>query len=300
VNRERRRHRGWVLRFPMRRGLLYLVLGVGAVLSLWPFYWMVLTSLRSYSQYYTWPPNLLPTDLTTENYQALFRSGYELALGKAKFSLAVPFYVSLENSFIIALGYVLLGLFLCSLAGFAFAKYDFPGKGVLFFLLLASMMIPQFVILIPLYVMMSRLHLVNTYIGIILPFVANAFGIFWMRQYMSTLPNELIDAAVVDGASPFQIYRKIILPLSRPALAALGFFFFMSQWNDFLWPFIMLTSERKYTMPIFLQNMQRMVEITPYPLIMAGSTIAVIPLLIGFAIMQEQFISGLTAGSLRQ
>jgi ABC-type glycerol-3-phosphate transport system permease component len=117
---------------------------------------------------------------------------------------------------------------------------------------------------------------------------------------MSTLPNELIDAAVVDGASPFQIYRRIILPLSRPALAALGFFFFMSQWNDFLWPLIMLTSERMYTMPIFLQNLQRMVEITPYPLIMAGSTIAVIPLLIGFAVMQEQFISGLTAGSLRQ
>lgn len=300
--RDRRSRLGRsILGGPVGKGFLYLVLGVGVIVSLVPFYWMVLSSFRGYREYFTWPPNLLPTGLTTVNYRLLlFGAGEEITYGKWTFSLSTPFYLSIANSAIIAIGYTLLALFFCSMAGFAFAKYDFPGKNLLFGLLLATMMIPSFAVVIPLYVMMSKLHLVNTYWGVILPFAASAFGIFWLRQYMSTLPDELIDAATVDGASPFQIYYSIILPLSRPALGALGFFLFMGQWNAFLWPLLMLTSERMYTAPIFLQNLQRMVEITPYPLILAGSTICVIPLLIGFALMQEQFIAGLTAGALRQ
>lgn len=278
--------------------LLYVVLLAGVVLSLWPFYWMVLTSFRGYADFYTWPPELLPVNLTRENYRALFGLEGGLVYGKWTMAASTPFHRSAVNSFIIASASTLLGLLFSSMAGFAFAKYDFPGRETLFVVLLATMMLPQFVILIPLFVMMSRLHLINTYAGVILPSCASAFGILWLRQYMSSLPSELLDAAIIDGASHYRVYWRIFLPLSKPALSALGFLLFMGQWNDFLWPLVMLTSERMYTIPIFLQNLQRMVEMPPYPLIMAGSTIAVIPLLIGFAIMQEQFIAGLTAGAL--
>lgn len=288
-------------RLPLRRAFLYVILLVIALISLWPFYWMALISLRSIADYYTWPPQLLPIGLTPENYINLLVANRPIDVAAAgSLTIKVPFYRNVLNSLTIALGYTVLSVFIASLAGFAFSKYSFPGKEVLFALLLASMMIPPYILLIPLFVLISRLHLANTYLGVILPWAGSAFGIFWMRQYISSIPDELIDAAVIDGASPFQVFRSVILPLSRPGVAALAFLMFLTSWNDFLWPLIVLRKSEMQTIPVALSALEGQLDRVPYPLIMAGSTISVIPIIILFLLVQRQFIAGLISGGVNR
>jgi ABC-type glycerol-3-phosphate transport system permease component len=204
------------------------------------------------------------------------------------------------NSAMITVSYMVLSLFFSSMGGFGFAKYDFRFRGPLFAILLGSMMIPFYVILIPLFVMMVRIQWVDTYQALVIPFSAGAFGIFLMRQYMVTLPTELMDAARIDGASEFRIFLQIFLPLSRPALATLAILNFMGSWNSFLWPLIILRSPEKFTLPLGMANLLGtwMGERLWGP-VMAGAFLTALPILILFVLMQKQLIAGMTLGAIR-
>jgi ABC-type glycerol-3-phosphate transport system permease component len=189
---------------------------------------------------------------------------------------------------------------LCSLGGYAFAKYTrAPGHNKLFVFVLGTMMIPGAVTLIPVFMVLCKLHMVNTYWAIIIPGAANAFGIFWMRQYIgSNLPSDLIDAARIDGCGEFGIYWRIALPVARPALAALGILFLIGIWNNLMWAYIVLRTEDMYTLPLMIYLLNGELR-TPYELIMASGLVATLPLVIAFLLFQKHFIQGIMAGSIK-
>jgi ABC-type glycerol-3-phosphate transport system permease component len=220
-----------------------------------------------------------------ENYQTAFTS--------------LPLLRNLGNSVIIAGVYTVGALFLCSLAAFAFAKFTFPGRNGLFTILLGTMMVPALMTLLPSFIIMSNLQWVNTYQSVIVPGLANAFGIFFMRQYMIGIPDELIDAARVDGAGSFRIFWRIMLPLCRPALAVLAIMQVISQWNQFLWPLIMLRDNSMYTIVLAVAALPSSNFNTPWGVVMVGGTVAVLPLIITFLIMQRGIIAGIMAGGLK-
>ena len=204
------------------------------------------------------------------------------------------------NSSIIALGHCSLALFLCSLAGYAFAKFPrAPGRDKLFAFVLATMMIPGAVTLIPVFVVLCKLHAVNTYWAMIFPGAAGAFGIFWMRQYISTnVHDDLIDAARIDGCTEFGIYWRIVVPIAKPALAALGILLLIGVWNNLMWAFIVLRTDDMYTLPLVIYLLNGELR-TPYEVIMAASLLATLPLVIAFLLFQRQFIQGITAGAIK-
>ena len=226
-----------------RPGVLigYLILIVLTVVAIFPFYWMLVGSFTPLGDLFARPPALWPRHPTIDNYFQLFDR--------------IPFGRNLLNSFIISFSYAVLALFLSTLAGFGFAKYRFPGREVLFYLMIATLMLPDEVLVIPLFIVMSQIGWVDTYQGAVLPGVASAFGIFWMRQYMSSIPDEMLDAARIDGASEPQIYWRLILPVLGPGLAALAIILFMRSWNAFLWPLVVLRSESMYTVPLSLARL---------------------------------------------
>ncbi len=268
----------------MKKTILYIVLIILGILFLIPFYWMFISSVKPPSDIFSFPPKLIPVRFSLENFTTLFKE--------------TSYLRSVLNSMIVASLATLISLFFCSMGGFGFAKYSFPGKKGLFYFLLGTMMIPPAVRLIPLFVMMTNIGWIDTYRAIIIPGAANAFGIFWMRQYMSSIPDELVDAGRIDGCNDFGIYWRIFLPIARPALSALAIFLFMTQWNNFLWPLIILRSEFMYTIPVVLAQLQGMTY-TPYGQILAGSALATLPILIVFFAMQKQFIAGITQGAVK-
>ncbi len=192
---------------------------------------------------------------------------------------------------------MLLGVFLDSLAAFAFAKYEFPAKRLLFALLLATLMIPYPVTLVPTFFIFANLGFYNTYAALIVPGVVSAFGIFLVRQYMQNIPNEMIDAARVDGATDFQVYRRIILPAARPVLAALAVFRFIYQWNTYLYPLVLTNKDSMKTVQLGIATMEDMHGTVDYGMQMAGSALAVIPILLVYSFLQKHFIAGITMGS---
>ena len=203
------------------------------------------------------------------------------------------------NSLLLSFSVTVISLFFNSMAGFAFAKYRFIGKKKLFNLLLSSMIIPSQVTMLPLFLMLKSIGLINTYMAIIIPGLANIFGIFLIRQYILAIPDSLIEAAKIDGATDFQIYRKIILPLAIPILVTLAIFTFLGTWNDFLWPLIALTDDSMYTLPVALANL--MGEHTKDPeLMMAGSVLTIIPVIIVFLVLQKYYIKGIMMGSVKE
>jgi len=203
------------------------------------------------------------------------------------------------NSLFLSLSVTLVSLLFNSMAGYAFAKYRFAGKKFIFNLLLSSMIIPSQVTMLPLFLMLKSMGLINTYMAIIIPGMANIFGIFLIRQYCLAIPDSLIEAARMDGATDFQIYRKIILPLAVPILVTLAIFSFMGTWNDFLWPLIALTDDSMYTLPVSLANL--MLEHTKDPeLMMAGSVVTIIPVIIVFLVLQKYYIKGIMMGSVKE
>ena len=211
-----------------------------------------------------------------------------------------PLLRAFFNTTLIAVAQVSLTLLLCSMAGLAFARYrNAPGHKWLFGFVLATMMIPGAVTTIPVFIVLAKLHLINSYWAMILPGAANAFGIFWMRQYISqNVPDSLYDAAAIDGAGPFATYWQIVVPIIKPALAALGVLVLISSWNNLMWAFITLRTENMQTMPLLIYLMQGE-QRTPYGLIMAGGLIATAPLVVAFLIFQRAFISGVTAGAVK-
>jgi ABC-type glycerol-3-phosphate transport system permease component len=267
-------------------GALYVILVVAAFLSLVPFYWMLISSFKPLNDILTIPVTLVPPRPTLENYQLL--------LTQTKFAQ------SMFNTLFVAGVNVLLQTFLCSLAGFAFAKYRFRWRNLLFTLVLGTVMIPASVQLVPNYILMANIGWLDTWLPLIIPTAANAFGIFWMRQYMYSVPDELLDAGRLDGASEFGLYWRIVLPVTRPALGALALFVFTTSWNEFLLPLVYLRSEERYTVQLLISNIFRQRFQQNFHLLMAASVLAIIPMTILFATVQRQFIAGLTLGSLKE
>lgn len=270
----------------LRMIVVYGILVTAAFLSLLPFYWMIMSSLKPLNEILTIPVMLLPANPTLENYQLLFTE--------------TLFARSIFNSVCVASANVVIQVFLCSLAGYAFAKYRFRGRNLLFTLVLGTVMIPVSVQLVPNYILMSRLRWLDTWLPLIIPTAANAFGIFWMRQYMYTIPDELLDAGRLDGAGEFGLFWRVAAPLARPGMGALALFVFTTSWNEFLLPLVYLRSQDVYTVQLMISSIFRTRFQQNFHLLMSASTLAIIPMTILFIVLQRQFITGLTVGSLKE
>lgn len=273
-----------LLRLRPGRLLIVLLLVAGAVVSVFPFYWMVVSSTHSTTELFRSPPPLLP--------------GSHLLQNLASLQDSVGFARVVANSLGIAVVYTMLSSLVSAMCGYGLAKYSFRGRGVLLGVVLATMMIPFQVLLVPLFQMMASIGWIDTYQAVILPMLANAFGIFLMRQGFLSFPNDLIESGRLDGAGDLRIFYRIVLPSVRPQLGALVIFTFMSQWNSFIWPLIMLNTEDKYTIPVALNTMVGLTHVD-YSGLMLGSFIATLPLMLVFLVFQKQFVSGLLGGALK-
>lgn len=269
---------------PIGVALKYLILAAGAFIMVFPFVWMIIASLMTAGEIQLRPPVWLPAEPQFHNYSELPR----------KIPIARLYFNSLFTSAIIVFGVLLSS----SLAGFAFAKYRFPGREFLFYLILATMMIPFFVTLIPVFFIVRQLGWIDTYQGLVAPGLTSAYGIFLMRQFIITLPDELIDAARIDGASELRIFWRIIVPLVKPALATLGTFSFIGAWNNFLWPLLALNSRELMTLPLGINSMKSLYADNTN-LLMAGTAVAVIPMLLVFIFLQRYFIQGIALTGLK-
>ena len=271
-----------------RRGpslLLHTVLVAGAVITLAPLAWMVSASLMPSGEANTFPPRLLPTQPTLIHYGELFT---RLSLGRA-----------FASSVFVAFVTTLVSLLLNSMAGYAFAKLRFRGRDRLFAGLLAAMVIPTPVAMLPLFLILRSLGLVNSYAGVILPAGATILGVFLIYQFARGLPDDLIAAARLEGASELQVYWKIVMPLLRPVLTTLGIVTFLATWNDFIWPLIVLTDERRYTLPVALASLVGE-HAQDTELMMAGSLLTVVPVLLLFLALQRHYIQGITLGGVKE
>ncbi|HSV84932.1 MAG TPA: carbohydrate ABC transporter permease [Levilinea sp.] len=265
--------------------LLYSVLVIISIFMLLPFVWMVSTSFKLPEDVFGFPPILWSERSTAINYIYLIIE---------KNLLLITW-----NTFFVSFAATILSLFFCSLGGYGFAKYQFPGRVTLFSLLLASMVIPGAVMMVPSFVLMREFGWVNTFLPLIIPGAANAFGIFFMRQYISSINDELLDAARIDGSSEFGIYSRIIVPIISPGLVSLGLIFFMGSWNNYLGPLIYLKSPDLFTIPLAIASFGGAVGLTNYNAQMAMSVISIIPLLFIFLIFQRRFVEGITAGAVK-
>ena len=266
------------------RVLLYAVLILGAVLAIFPLFWMLAASLMPTGEANTFPPRIWPSHITFSHYAALFT---RLDLGRF-----------LANSALIAVSVTAISLLVNSMAGYAFAKLRFRGRDRLFGFLTAGLVIPVQVAMLPLFLLMKQLGLINTYWGVIIPTMASIFGIFLVRQYTLSLPDDLLDAARIDGAGEFRIYWTIVLPVIRPILATLAIWTFLSTWNDFMWPLIVLSDQSHYTLPVALANLIGE-HVQDTELMMAGSVLTVLPVLLTFIVLQRYYIEGVTVGSVK-
>jgi multiple sugar transport system permease protein len=263
--------------------IAYLLLIIWAILSLMPLYWMITISFMNVVTLLRMPPKLIPDPFTVMNYLRLIGG-----------SLVIRWEF---NSSIIAVTNTMISIFVSSFYGYIFAKKEFPGKRFLFWILICTMMVPFHVVAIPIFLMFRDFHMINTYWGLIIPGIFSAYGVFLMRQVIKTLPTELIEAAKMDGCSEFQIYTKIILPLSKPGLAVLGIFTFVGNWNDFFWPLVLLNDSKLYTLPVGLPTLQS--QWTDYGLLMAGATLAALPTIVIFILFQKYFLQGITVGAIK-
>ena len=264
--------------------LVYTALILGAMLALFPLAWMVSASLMPAGEANTYPPRFLPSVPTLEHYRTMF-----VRLDLARYFL---------NSALLATTVTALALFINSMAGYAFAKFHFRGRDTVFQTLVTGLVIPAQVAMLPLFLLMKELGFINSYWGVIIPGMASIFGIFLIRQYALSIPDELLDAARIDGASELRIYFSIVLPVIRPILVTLAIFTFMSTWNDFMWPLIVLSDESKYTLPVALANLSGE-HVQDTELMMAGSVLTVLPVLVVFLFLQRFYVAGITAGSVK-
>ncbi len=266
--------------------LLWLALGLGSILMVGPFYWTLVTSFKSREEVMLFPPTWWPAQPTVEHWIGLT----ELRLGN--------FLIFFRNSAFIATMVTLLILLTSSLGGYVFAKHRFRGRDVLFFGILSMMMIPFNVSIIPLYALMVDFKWTNSYWALIIPSAYSPFGIFLLRQFIHSIPDELIDAARIDGASEFGIFFQIILPLSTAALGALAIFTFIGQWDDFLWPLVIIDEPALYTLPLGLSQFRGRTG-TDVGGLAAASMLAVLPVLIVYFIAQRRFVEGIALTGLK-
>jgi multiple sugar transport system permease protein len=260
-----------------------VALGVGALITAFPFFWMLLTSVKPQRESIDFPPTLLPQDPTFEWYARLF--------------VELDFARYLGNTVIVVL-FGFIGLLLMAMAGYAFAKFDFRGRRWMFFLVLATMMIPVQVTMIPTYLILNGMKLTNTLLGIALPTLVTGFSIFLFRQFMATIPTEMLEAARIDGAGEFRIFWQIVLPMSGPILAVQVVLTFIGGWNSFLWPLIIASDQKLYTLSVGLALLNQQLAVNP-SLQMAAASVMVVPILIVFVIFQRYVIQGFALSGLK-
>jgi len=265
--------------------ILYAALILLSIFMILPFIWMLSTSFKLPQDIFGYPPKLIPENPVLTNYFYIFQEKNLLGV--------------LRNTFVIALASTLLSLFFTSLGGYGFAKFEFPGKKFLFALLLATLVIPGAVMMVPSFVIMRTFGWVDTFWPLIIPGAANAFGIFFFRQYISTINDELMDAARIDGATEFGIFWRIILPIISPGMVSLGLIFFMGSWNNYLGPLIYLKSPANQTITLAINALSGGAGLTAWGEQMAMSVISLIPLLIIFLVFQRRFVEGITAGAVK-
>lgn len=255
-----------------------------ACLSLFPLLWMLSVSFMPAGEASRFPPPLLPSSPTFDNYTELFRR-----IGMGRY---------FANSLIVAGAATTLSVLINAAAGYAFAKLRFAGRDGVFKLLLAALVIPAQVTMLPLFLLMKQLGLVDSLGGVVVPALASVFGIFLVRQYARSIPDELLEAARIDGAGELRIFVSIVLPILRPVLITLAIFTFMASWNDFMWPLIVLTSDEHFTLPIALASLSRE-HIQDVEMMMAGAVVTVLPVLLLFLLLQRHYIRGLLQGSVK-
>lgn len=271
----------------------YALLTVAGVISVAPLLWMMVSSLKPGGDIIARPFGFDPGQLTLHNFRAMLET--------------IPLWTGFRNTAIVVAVKGALTMIFCPLAGFAFAKYDFPGKRLLFGTVLATLMLPTLVLLIPLLLQMSQLGWVSTFQALILPGAIDAFGVFWMRQVIRAIPDELLDAARVDGAGELRIFASIVVPVIRPGLAALGVLTFINIYNDFVWPVVAVNDEQHQTLQVMLSALAQNIRsgqlgadwTSVWGQLLAASTIAAIPVLVVFVVLQRQLIKGVMAGSLK-
>lgn len=271
-----RRPRTWFGALP--RATRWVLLVVGALITVLPFLWMLGTSFKPESDVFGYPMRLQPTHPTLSNYSAIWSQ--------------LPFLRLVLNSVVFAGGVTVVSVFFDSLAAYALARLRFPGRNLAFYLVLATLMVPFQVTLIPLFQLVFQFHWLNSYQGLIVPRATSAFGIFMLRQFFVTIPRELDEAARADGASEWYIYARIMLPLAKPALATLAVFYFMNNWNDFLWPLVITSTTNMRNLPAGLTLFagQYVVE---HGVLMAGAVISLLPLAVAFVLAQKYFVRGI-------
>ncbi|MCK7484459.1 MAG: carbohydrate ABC transporter permease [Bacillus subtilis] len=275
----------------LRKMFSHIFLIFISIISIGPFLWLLSTALKSPEEnIFSYPPAFIPESFTLSNFIGVWNQ--------------VPFGAYIINSFIVAIITIILNLVLSSLAAYPLARMNFKGKNFIFYAILATIMVPFQVIMIPVYLMVLRLNLVDSVsdfaglAGLILPFAVNAFGIFLMRQAFLSIPKELEEAAVIDGCSSFDIWRRIFIPLTKPALATLAIFTFVGAWSEFLWPSIVLTNQKMYTLPVGLTHLQGAFS-SNWRFIAAGAVLSIIPILMLFLALQRYFIGGTTQERLK-
>lgn len=271
------------MRSPAAKTVFYLVVIGGALVMLFPFVWTVVTSISPGASLTT-TPRLIPENPSFAPYLELFSR--------------VPFARVILNSLVIAVISTVLQLATSAMAAYVFARMPFRGRGLIFLLYLATMMIPFQVLIVPLFVEMKALGLINSYAGAILPTVASAFGVFLLRQAMSTVPLELDQAATIDGAGHFRVFFQIVLPLVRPALATLAVFGFLNTWNSFLWPLIILRDPLMQTLPVALSSLQGQYS-TQWDVLMAGSVISILPMFALYVFAQKYIVQGVAGTGIK-
>lgn len=269
----------------IKKILFYSLLSLGAIIMIIPFIWMLSTSLKTKGATMTLPPQIIPSEFSLDNYM---RVAEVFPVGSFFF-----------NSMFVAAASTLGQLLMASMAAYAFSRLQFKGRDALFMLYLATLMVPMQVTMTPQFILMKYLGWLNTYQGLILPGIFNAFGTFLLRQFFLTIPRALEEAAFIDGASHVRVYWQIILPLAKPALATLAVFSFMQSWNNFLWPLIIISQKEMMTLPLGLSILQGRWE-TDWNLMMAGVVISVIPVLAVYLFAQKYFIRGITLSGLKE
>ena len=264
----------------------FIVLGlaIASIVIILPFIWILSTSFRTQADFNSNPLSLIPSTLTFQNYVNIWSQ--------------IPFGRQLLNTMLYAGTVTIVSVTFDSMAGYAFARFNFPGKNILFVVVLATLMVPLQVTFIPLYSLLVDLGWINTYHGLIIPRVADAFGIFFFRQFFIGLPKDLEDAARIDGAGEFRIYARIMLPLAGPAVLTIALFNLIANWNDLLWPLMVTTSTDMQTLPAGLA-LFRGQHVSDYGLLMAGSVLALLPMIVAFFLIQRRFIEGIATSGLK-
>jgi multiple sugar transport system permease protein len=263
---------------------IHLVLIGGALLTLTPLFWMVSASMMPTGESNSFPPRLLPSVATLEHYVSLF----------TRLDIARHFF----NSVLVTVVATVVSVLVNAMAGYAFAKLRFRGREPMFRGLALALVVPAQVGMLPLFLLLRELGLVNTYAGVMIPYFASVFGIFLIRQYALSVPDDLLDAARIDGASEFRIFGSIVVPMIKPILVTLAAFTFLGAWNDFMWPLIILSDSSKYTLPVALANLVGE-HVQDTELMMAGAVLTVLPALVVFLIFQRTYVRGITAGSVK-